>query len=852
MIFGPYDPRCDADRLERLLRDELPETEKARAIAHLDKCGHCQERLERLAAGTRWWREARCLGTEGEDDPEDCGAAEEVSLDFLDPPDEAGQIGKLGPYAVLEVIGRGGMGVVLKAHDITLNRFVAIKILAPHLTGAAVGRRRFYREAKAAAAVSHEHVVAIHAVESGRRLPWLVMQYVAGKSLQQRIDQTGPLDPVDIVRIGREAAAGLAAAHARGLIHRDVKPSNILLENGVERVKLTDFGLALAVDDASVTQSGLVAGTPQYMAPEQARGDAVDHRADLFSLGSVLYAMACGRPPYRAGSTVAVLRRVSDESPRPIREVNPDVPEWLADIIARLHARDPDDRFQSAAEVADLLGRWLAHLHNPKGVPAPEQPRKQKRLRNRRMVAAGVLALGGLIVAAGASDPVHQAVQHIATLIRIQLAGGTLLVEVDDPDVKVRVDGEELVLNGAGPQEIRVRPGTHAVTTVKNGVPIRDEVITVERGGRRVVRVAREWTDARPAAAGLSPFEATARQDRIEGTTGQPSTKGARSSARSRTGEFADVPPGVNKLVAHLKHAPAPLAPSEAERFGLFMIDVLEHTVTRVAAEPDPGYFWCGSPCWANDGERLAFDASPGAKFGRTRIKMISSRGLTDLGEGNCPSFSPDGQHIAFQLLSGNDRPAGIYIMGIDGSAPRRVADPGRPKWSPDGRRLLIVGFSLPCELLLANLDGSSRPIAGLDTYYSNPEWAGEDTIIAAMPDKDEALIALFNVRNPARPQRTEVLWRQTARLDVSPSYPVYSAAARRCVFVGAGPRGMALYCLDRDTPDVPRRLEPDHFDNVLKGLAISPDGRYVLFCSDRPRPPVPRAGDTAPVSRPR
>jgi serine/threonine-protein kinase len=167
------------------------------------------------------------------------------------------------------------------------------------------------------------------------------------------------------VRIGMQAASGLAAAPAQGLIHCDVKPSNILLENGVERVKLTDFGLALAVDDASLTQSGLVAGTPQYMAPEQARGEPFDHRADLFSLGSVLYAMACGRPPFRASSTIDVLQRVSDEAPRPVREVNPDVPDWLAGIIARLHARDPSARFQSVAEVADLLGRWLAHLHSP-------------------------------------------------------------------------------------------------------------------------------------------------------------------------------------------------------------------------------------------------------------------------------------------------------------------------------------------------------------------------------------------------------------------------------------------------------------------------------------------------------
>src|SRR5436305_2249093 len=133
-------------------------------------------------------------------------------------------------------------------------------------------------------------------------------------------------------------------------MHRDIKPANILLENGVERVKITDFGLARAADDASLTRSGFVAGTPQYMAPEQARGEGVDRRSDLFSLGSVLYAMCVGHPPFRAESALAVLRRVSDETPRPIRELNPDIPEWLAEIVARLHANDPDQRFQSADE----------------------------------------------------------------------------------------------------------------------------------------------------------------------------------------------------------------------------------------------------------------------------------------------------------------------------------------------------------------------------------------------------------------------------------------------------------------------------------------------------------------------
>jgi WD40 repeat protein/serine/threonine protein kinase len=293
------------------------------------------------------------------------------ALDFLAPSQKPGSLGRLDHYEVQEVVGKGGMGVVLKAFDDKLLRVVAIKVLAPALASSGTARKRFIREAQAAAAVSHDHVVAIHAVEDAGAVPYLVMQYVAGISLEDRIKQGGPLELKEILRIGLQIAHGLAAAHAQGLVHRDVKPANILLENGVQRVKITDFGLARAADDASLTQSGVIAGTPMYMSPEQARGEAVDHRTDLFSLGSVLYTLCTGRPPFRASGTMAVLKRVCEETPRPITEINADIPDWLAAIIAKLHAKDLAERFQSAAEVAELLSQHLAHLQQPQLVPLP-------------------------------------------------------------------------------------------------------------------------------------------------------------------------------------------------------------------------------------------------------------------------------------------------------------------------------------------------------------------------------------------------------------------------------------------------------------------------------------------------
>ncbi len=374
---------CDTNRLRSYLDDDLNDVDQADLAAHLDHCANCQAALERLAAGTRIWDDLRGLGRSPDPVSGDMAAkvrmtpaGDGIEFDFLAPSDYPDSLGRLGPYEILGVLGQGGMGVVLKAFEPALSRVVAIKVLAPQMAASGAARRRFSREAKAAAAVVHDHVVSIHAVDDDPKsgLPYLVMPYIAGRSLQERIDRDGPLRTEEVLRIGMQTALGLAAAHAQGLVHRDIKPSNILLENGVERVKITDFGLARAIDDASRSQSGVVAGTPQYMSPEQAGGESVDYRSDLFSLGSVLYAMCAGHSPFRAKTTMGVLRRVCDEEPRALYEINPEVPESLEVAIARLHAKDPAGRYQSAAEVAEVLGRQLADLQRPgprRSRPAP-------------------------------------------------------------------------------------------------------------------------------------------------------------------------------------------------------------------------------------------------------------------------------------------------------------------------------------------------------------------------------------------------------------------------------------------------------------------------------------------------
>ena len=293
-------------------------------------------------------------------------------VDFLQPAQKKESLGRLGNIDIRQFIGQGAHGIVLKGFQEELNRLVAVKVMAPHLASVVAARKRFAREARATAAIVHPNVMPILHVDSSGQFPFLVMPYVDCESLQDRLDREGSLPILDVLRISLQVARGLAAAHAQGLVHRDVKPANILLERGVERVMLTDFGLARAVDDATLTRSGRIAGTPHYMSPEQARGDAVDTRSDMFSLGSVLYAMSTGRPPFRAESTYGILRRVTDDVARPMRELNPEVPAWFDAVVMKLLTKAAADRFESVEQISQIFEECLAHIQQPDVFPLPQ------------------------------------------------------------------------------------------------------------------------------------------------------------------------------------------------------------------------------------------------------------------------------------------------------------------------------------------------------------------------------------------------------------------------------------------------------------------------------------------------
>jgi WD40 repeat protein/tRNA A-37 threonylcarbamoyl transferase component Bud32 len=365
-------------------------------------------------------------------------------------PDE---IGRLGGYRILKELGRGGMGVVYKAEDPKLKRLVALKVMLSNVADAS-SRQRFLREAQAMAAVRHDHVVTVFQVDEAGGAPFLAMEFLEGMTLDQWLKSGRRPTVAQILRIGLEIAEGLAAAHERGLIHRDVKPSNVWLDSSHKgRVKILDFGLARAgKDDVQLTRSGAIVGTPAYMAPEQARGQAVDARCDLFSLGCVLYKVCTGVTPFTGGNTMAQLTSLAVDTPKPVRDLNPAVPPGLADLVMRLLEKDPAKRPASAGEVVQALQALEKQpAPKPEGlirtdasavapppvaavVPAPALAVPAPRSMTRRRLLWAVAAAVGLIGLVAAA------------LIRIQTPQGDYVINTDDPDFSFQVHGDAVVL----------------------------------------------------------------------------------------------------------------------------------------------------------------------------------------------------------------------------------------------------------------------------------------------------------------------------------------------------------------------------------------------------------------------
>jgi len=302
-----------------------------------------------------------------------------------------------GRYSIERELGRGGMGIVLLARDVALDRLVAIKLLPAHLAASAEARDRFLREARTAAGLSHPNIVPIHAVERQGDLVYFVMGFVDGETLRERVERAGPLPPRLAMKVMQEVAWALAYAHQRGVIHRDVKPDNIMIERATDRALVTDFGIAVGGRAGGSGTGGEVVGTARYMSPEQALGEAVDARSDLYSLGATLFFALTGRPPFEAANLPAIItQQVTRPAPR-LLTIRPELPARLAEVVDRCLQKDPAARVQNGDEVARIAGEIRG-----RDLRAP--PLVRSFLRNAQVSTMVLLAsvLGGSTVSTGA------------------------------------------------------------------------------------------------------------------------------------------------------------------------------------------------------------------------------------------------------------------------------------------------------------------------------------------------------------------------------------------------------------------------------------------------------------------
>ena len=426
--------------LIQIIEDEHLNPPETEVEAHITNCKVCQSRLEQLA-DSNWLNEHReklakdyasessaelqlqdLVGTAafgaGESDIPcrnfDLLAMERMLDELLLPPTHPETLGRLGSYEVEKILGYGGMGLVLRAYDRELQRPVAIKLIIPRLSQDGTAKQRFTREARAAAAILHPNVIAIHGIDEVKGIPWFVMPLINGPSLRELVEQKGPLNERDIVRIGLQIASGLSAAHSHGVIHRDIKPENILVDNQINRVVITDFGLARREFDATLTQAGVLAGTLNYMSPEQACSEDLDARSDLFSLGALLYFLATGTAPFKSDSAGGIVNQVINGEPQDARKINPEISATLARTIKKLLEKNREHRFQTAAEMEDYLAKLVSHLNQPTQFDLPALPHDRRINRSGLFAGlAGVIVLAGMIVWSNTLKPVEPTAKEL-------------------------------------------------------------------------------------------------------------------------------------------------------------------------------------------------------------------------------------------------------------------------------------------------------------------------------------------------------------------------------------------------------------------------------------------------------
>ena len=724
-------PKCPSiEQLELLAVGHLPQPEASLLEEHLMECGPCAQqtaqlqqddtlvavmkkvgtfppsrspeeeaRLEQLIESVRELRVEQIEVTRVPDPNSKNSNTKSNRDDVVDelvelwqPSQLADEIGRMGGYRILKLLGSGGMGAVFLAEDSKLHRMVALKVMRPRVAANPDAAERFLREARAAAALRHDHILTIYHVGEADGVPFLATEYLEGESLEDRLRRESPLPTSDVLRIGREIAEGLSVAHAKGFIHRDIKPANVWLEHRStlpDRVKLLDFGLARSVEgESQLTSSGMILGTPSYMAPEQANCDVIDTRADLFSLGVVLYRMTTGKLPFPGTKAMEILRSLATVTPTSPRSINHEIPSGLSKLIDQLLAKDRDGRPAAAAEVAEKLAAVEAAIFDRsantqplKGTPATT--------RNRSLLAgfAVTFLLCGIWV-----------------IVKNKNGEGIAKLKVpDDGSVTVSATGNEV--------GIQVAPLTKSENKKKEAEEIpRPEMSNASQAVRTEMSVERNSNDENNV-----------------------SDIGDLVLSNLKPGPIVDILPGLIPRPARLpglrRWQVATVSPTSGRRViwsssGLIYVQEDGPTFRTYDAT---SLRLCDWRIWPNpnssgglsdvsrDGRLLSFD---------DQLQGLNGDTTSISGELVCAEFSPDGKLVAGWTFENGGRK--LKIVSLENG--KIVPSPGEIvggthilgkscEWSPDSLRVCLLEPDQK-TLRIFNIDGSEG--VTWDTQHSN------------------------------------------------------------------------------------------------------------------------------------